>query len=168
MTSTNPSPGAPPQSLRRIVLARRPEGVPVDEDFRLETVPVTPPGPGETLVRAVHLSLDPWVRGAMTGRNLGHPPIHPGDLVPGRAVAQVVGTGEWVVAETGWQEYATLPTDSLRPLTLPPGVPRTAVLGALGTPGLTAYAAITRLIRPVIGDTVVISSATGAVGGVAG
>ncbi|MFG1943653.1 zinc-binding dehydrogenase [Nonomuraea sp. NPDC048826] len=169
MTSTTgQSSGTTPQSLRRIVLARRPEGVPVEEDFRLETVPVTPPGPGEVLVRAVHLSLDPWVRGAMTGRNLGHPPIHPGDLVPGRSIAQVVDTGAWVVAETGWQEYATVPADSLKPVTVPPGVPRTAVLGALGTPGLTAYAAINRHLRPVIGDTVVISSATGAVGGMAG
>ncbi|MFI6709384.1 zinc-binding dehydrogenase [Nonomuraea sp. NPDC050478] len=164
MTSTSPS----PERARRIILARRPEGVPAEEDFRLETVPVTSPGPGEVLVRAVHLSLDPWVRGAMTGRNLGHPPIHPGDLVPGRAVARVVGTGEWVVAETGWQEYATVPAESIRPVAVPPGVPRTAVLGVLGTPGLTAYAAIIRLIRPAVGDTVVVSSATGAVGGVAG
>jgi NADPH-dependent curcumin reductase CurA len=158
----------PPESTRRIVLARRPQGVPAEEDFRLETVPVTPPGPGQVLVRAVHLSLDPWVRGAMTGRDLGHPPIHPGDLVPGRSIAQVVGSGDWVVAETGWQEYAAVAADSLRPVKVPPGVPRTAALSVLGTPGLTAYAAITRLIRPVVGDTVVITSATGAVGGAAG
>lgn len=160
--------GGPPAVQRRIVLARRPRGVPVEADFRLETAPVPTPGPGEVLVRTVHLSLDPYVRGTLTGRDLGHPPIHPGDPVPGRAVAQVVGTGAWVVAETGWQEYAVVPEGAVRPVAVPPQVPRTAALGALGTPGLTAYAAVTRLLRPVIGDTVVVSSGTGAVGGTAG
>ncbi|WP_169808790.1 MDR family NADP-dependent oxidoreductase [Microtetraspora niveoalba] len=159
---------AVPAAQRRIVLARRPDGVPAEADFRVETAAVAPPGPGEALVRTVHLSLDPYVRGTLTGRDLGHPPVRPGDLVPGRAVARVVDTGEWVLAETGWQEYAAVPSTSLRPLSLPPGVPRTAALGALGTPGLTAYAAVTRLLRPAVGDTVVVSSATGAVGGVAG
>ncbi|MCC5577298.1 NADP-dependent oxidoreductase [Microtetraspora sp. AC03309] len=157
-----------PATQRRIVLARRPEGVPAPADFRVETVGLVPPGPGEVLVRTVDLSLDPYVRGTLTGRDLGHPPVLPGDLVPGRAIARVVDTGEWVVAETGWQEYATVPAASLRPATTPPGVPRTAILGALGSPGLTAYATVTRLLRPTVGDTVVVSSATGGVGGVAG
>lgn len=157
-----------PDEQRRIVLARRPQGVPVEDDFRTETTAVPSAGPGEVLVRTVHLSLDPFVRGMLTGRDLGHPPVHPGELVPGRAVAQVVETGEWVVAETGWQEYAAVPVATLRPAVTPPGVPRTAVLGALGMPGLTAYAAMTRLLRPEVGDTVVVSAATGAVGGTAG
>lgn len=158
----------PPASQRRIVLAERPAGVPREEDFRLETAEVPRPGPGEVLVRTFDLSLDPYVRGTLTGRNLGHPPIAPGDLVPGRAIAQVLETGAWVEAETGWQEYAAVPASSLSPLSVPPGVPRTAALGALGTPGLTAYAAVTRLMRPAAGGTVVVSSATGGVGSVAG
>lgn len=157
-----------PATQRRFVLARRPEGVPVEADFRMETVALAPPGPGEVTVRTVHLSLDPYVRGTLTGRDLGHPPVRPGELIPGRSVGQVVGTGEWVVTETGWQEYATVPASSVSPLVLPPGVPRTARLSALGTPGLTAYASVSRLLRPGVGDTVVVSSATGAVGGAAG
>ncbi|MGI5158894.1 NADP-dependent oxidoreductase [Microbispora sp. CA-102843] len=157
-----------PGAQRRIVLARRPRGVPVESDFHTETSALPSPGPGEMLVRTVHLSLDPYVRGTLTGRDLGHPPVHPGELVPGRALAQVVDTGEWVVAETGWQEYAAVPVSSPRPLPVPSGVPRTAALGVLGMPGLTAYAAVSRLLRPEVGDTVVVSSATGAVGGTAG
>ena len=47
--------------LRRIVLARRPQGAPVADDFRLETAPSPEPGPGEVLVRAIWLSLDPYM-----------------------------------------------------------------------------------------------------------
>ncbi|GII86134.1 NADP-dependent oxidoreductase [Sphaerisporangium siamense] len=158
----------PPATHTRIVLARRPRGVPEEDDFRAEKTAIPAPGPGEVLVRTVHLSLDPYVRGTLTGRDLGHAPVAPGDLVPGRAVAQVVDTGAWVLAETGWQEYAAVPASSLRPVEVPPGVPRTAALGALGMPGLTAYAAVTRLLRPEPGDTVVVSAAAGAVGGTAG
>ncbi|WP_106398840.1 MDR family NADP-dependent oxidoreductase [Actinocorallia populi] len=157
-----------PAAQRRIVLAGRPSGVPREDDFRMETAEVPRPGPGEVLVRTVDLSLDPYVRGTLTGRDLGHPPIAPGDLVPGRAIARVVDSGAWVVAETGWQEYAAVPSAALSPLSVPQGVPRTAVLGALGTPGLTAYSTVTRMLRPAAGDTVVVSSATGGVGGVAG
>lgn len=155
-------------SQRRIVLARRPEGVPEEADFLMETVPLPVPGPGQVLVRTVELSLDPYVRGMLTGRDLGHPPVRPGELVPGRSIAQVADSGEWVLAETGWQEYACVSAQALRPLRVPDGVPRTAALGVLGGPGLTAYAALTRLLRPATGDTVVVSSATGAVGGAAG
>jgi len=157
-----------PASQRRIVLARRPAGVPREDDFRMETTGIPQPGPGEVLVRTADLSLDPYVRGTLTGRDLGHPPITPGDLVPGKAVARVLDSGAWVVAETGWQEYAAVPIASLSPLSVPRDVPRTAFLGVLGTPGLTAYASVTRLMRPAPGDTVVVSSATGAVGGAAG
>lgn len=157
-----------PDTQRRVVLARRPDGPPVEDDFRVETTGLPAPSTGEILVRTVHLSLDPYIRGSLTGRNLGHPAVHPDDLVPGRAVGQVVGTGAWVVAETGWQEYACVRETSVRPVRVPPGVPRSAVLGVLGVPGLTAYAAITRLLRPRVADTVVVSAGTGAVGGTAG
>ncbi|GAA2737772.1 NADP-dependent oxidoreductase [Actinocorallia aurantiaca] len=157
-----------PSSQRRIVLARRPVGVPREDDFRMETAGIPRPGPGEVLVRTADLSLDPYVRGTLTGRDLGHPPIAPGDLVSGKSIARVLDSGAWVVAETGWQEYAAVPASSLSPLPAPLDVPRTAFLGILGTPGLTAYATVTRLMRPAAGDTVVVSSATGAVGGAAG
>jgi len=48
---------------RRIVLAARPVGEPVDENFRLEESDIPAPGEGETLLRTVYLSLDPYMRG---------------------------------------------------------------------------------------------------------
>ncbi|MFX0592518.1 MDR family NADP-dependent oxidoreductase [Melissospora conviva] len=158
-----------------VVLAAVPQGVPGPEIFTVATEEVGDPGPGEALVQVSDLSLDPYLRTTLVGRHLDDPVVPIGGVIPGRAVGQVVASadpslpaGSWVLGETGWREYALLPTTQLRPIAVPDGVPRSAALGALGMPGLTAYAAVQRHLRPVAGDTVVVGSATGGVGSVAG
>ncbi|WP_431050592.1 hypothetical protein [Roseateles sp. L2-2] len=47
---------------RRIVLARRPAGRPVPEDFRLESAPAPSPAEGQVLLRTLFLLLDPYMR----------------------------------------------------------------------------------------------------------
>jgi NADPH-dependent curcumin reductase len=168
------------------VLARAPAGAPVEEDFRLcsgaapeqqavpGSAPKVPLGAGDLLVRVLDLSIDPYLRGAIAGRHLGSAPVGVGDVLPGRAVARVevaagpFRTGDLVLAETGWQEWAVVPATAAEPVDVPPGVRPSAALGVLGMPGLTAYAAVVRLMRLTPGDTVVISAATGAVGATAG
>ncbi len=54
----------PVSQNRRWVLASRPQGAPVAENFRLETQPVPAPAEGQLLLRTVWLSLDPYMRGA--------------------------------------------------------------------------------------------------------
>lgn len=162
------------QSLRRVVLARVPAGRPASDDFRVEAAPRPEPGAGDLLVRVLDLSVDPYLRGAIAGRHLGSAPVGVGDVLPGRAVARVevaagpFRTGDLVVAETGWQDWAVVPATAAEPVDVPPGVRPSAVLGVLGMPGLTAYAAVTRLMRLLPGDTVAVSAATGAVGATAG
>src|SRR2546427_806141 len=56
---------AGPSVNRRIVLARRPQGAPSAQDFRLEAQPVPVPGAGQVLLRTRYLSLDPYMRGRM-------------------------------------------------------------------------------------------------------
>ena len=51
---------------RQILLARRPKGAPVPEDFAFEDGPVPEPRDGEALVRTIWLSLDPYMRGRMS------------------------------------------------------------------------------------------------------
>jgi NADPH-dependent curcumin reductase CurA len=158
-----------------VVLAAVPHGIPRPDCFQLRDEAVPQPGEGEVLVQVTDLSLDPYLRTAIVGRHLGEPVVPIGGVIPGRAVGRVVesrhpGTavGTWVLAETGWRQYAVVPGDQLQAVTVPDGVPRSAVLGALGMPGLTAYAALERHLRPATGETVVIGSATGGVGSVAG
>lgn len=164
-----------PEEAQHVVLTRYPVNVPTTDCFELQQVMPPEPGPGELLVRVSELSLDPYLRTAITGKHLGSVGIELGEVLPGRAVAEVVlsedrkhPVGSWVLAETGWREWAAVPAATAQQVDVPEGVPRSAVLGALGMPGLTAYAAIVRHLRPQVGDTVVVSSATGGVGSVAG
>ncbi|EMW2947470.1 NADP-dependent oxidoreductase, partial [Shigella sonnei] len=55
--------GQQKQRNRRWVLASRPHGAPVPENFRLEEDDVATPGEGQVLLRTVYLSLDPYMRG---------------------------------------------------------------------------------------------------------
>ena len=48
----------------RIVLASRPQGVPTEDNFRLETAPIPDPKEGEILIRTRFLSVDPYMRAA--------------------------------------------------------------------------------------------------------
>lgn len=165
----------PPTTTRAVVLAHVPDGVPTADDFTLAERPVPSLTPGQVLLRVLDLSLDPYVRSALGGSHLGDRAVGVGDLVPGRSVAEVVAStdpsrdaGDLVLAETGWVEHAVLEASATTPVTVPDGVPVSAALGALGMPGLTAYAAVRRHVRPRPGETVLVTSATGGVGAVAG
>jgi NADPH-dependent curcumin reductase len=162
---------------QRVVLARVPRGVVVEDDLRLsQTTAPTPDdvGDGQMLVRVLDLSIDPYLRGALAGRHIGTPAVPVGGLVPGRSLAEVVvpaagyAVGDLVVAETGWQEWAVIDAADARPVATHLGVPPSAALGVLGMPGLAAYAAVTRMMALTPGDTVVVSAATGPVGSTAG
>jgi len=48
---------------RSIVLASRPHGAPVADNFRLEKISVPEPAEGQILLRTIYLSLDPYMRG---------------------------------------------------------------------------------------------------------
>lgn len=158
-----------------VVLARVPDGVPAPADFALVDRPHEPLDDGAVRVRVTTLSLDPYLRSTLGGRHLGDAPVGPGDLVPGRAVGEVVesrspdlAVGRTVLAETGWRAEAVMPGRAATPVDVPDGVLPSAALGALGMPGLTAYAAHVRHLRPRAGATIVVGAATGGVGAVAG
>lgn len=158
-----------------VVLRQRLSGLPRPEDFELTHVPLGVPGAGEVLVEVADLSLDPYLRTALADGHMDDDLVPLGGVVPGRSIATVVESadasapvGSLVLAQTGWRERAVVAATSLVPVSLPGGVPASAALGALGMPGLTAYAALERHLTPRAGETVVVSSATGGVGSVAG
>ena len=158
-----------------VALARVPDGAPVPDDFALVDLPREELGDGQVRVRVATLSLDPYQRSTLGGRHLGDAPVVPGGLVRGRAVGEVVESrfpdvpvGSTVLAETGWRGEAVVPGTTVTPVAVPPGVPLSAALGALGMPGLTAYAAHVRQLRPRAGATILVGAATGGVGAVAG
>jgi NADPH-dependent curcumin reductase len=159
---------------RRVVLAARPRGEPAPGDLRLEEAPVPEPGEGQVLLRTVLLSLDPYMRVRMgEGRSYASP-VGIGEMMVGATVAEVVGSrhpgfreGELVLAPAGWQDYAALDGHGLRKLD-PAEAPPSTALGVLGMPGLTAYAGLLAIGRPLPGETVVVAAATGPVGSAVG
>ncbi|WDS34922.1 NADP-dependent oxidoreductase [Pseudoxanthomonas sp.] len=159
----------------RVVLASRPKGAPVPVNFRLETLAVPDPGPGEVLVRNLHLSLDPYMRGRMDDGPSYAAPVALGDVMQGRTVAQVLQSqradlrpGDLVVAPGGWQTHAVLPAQTpVRPLDRN-GPPLITALGVYGMPGFTAYAGLLEIGRPQPGETLVVAAASGPVGATVG
>ena len=77
--------GQQKQRNRRWVLASRPHGAPVPENFRLEEDDVATPGEGQVLLRTVYLSLDPYMRGRMSDEPSYSPPVDIGGVMVGMA-----------------------------------------------------------------------------------
>ena len=162
------------ETARRIVLARRPQGMPAPDDFRLEDTAVPEPADGQVLVRTIWLSLDPYMRG-----RIGEGPSYakgtePGELMQGEGVGQVLASrndafvaGDFVAGHGGWQSHFLLPGDKLRKLD-PKEAPLSTALGILGMPGMTAYTGLMAIGRPKTGETLVTGAASGAVGAAAG
>ena len=158
----------------RVVLASRPNGMPLESDFRLETVDQDPPMPGQVLVGVDVLSIDAFIR-TMLDESAYHGSTGIGGTVTALGVGRVLASaadgfaaGDSVFGPLGAQSVACLPAAMLRPLDVSV-VPATARLGVLGmTTGLTAYFGMLEVgaVKPT--DTVVVSAAAGAVGSIAG
>src|ERR1700682_3449106 len=159
---------------RRITLAARPAGMPKDSDFKLVESPAPEPGLDEFLVRVLHVSVDPYMRGRMNDVKSYAPPVQIGAVMGGGATAKVIASnnrqfqvGDLVEGMFGWQEYAVSNGKGVRKLD-PKLAPISTALGVLGMPGLTAYFGLLDIGKPRAGETVVVSGAAGAVGSIAG
>jgi NADPH-dependent curcumin reductase CurA len=159
---------------RQVLLRRRPNGMPVAEDFAIADSPVPEPGEGQVLLRGIYLSLDPYMRGRISGQRSYAKPTEIGDVIEGRVVGQVAGSrhpgfreGDYAAGGYGWQTHSAVDGGGLQKLD-PAAAPLSTALGVLGMPGLTAYVGLQTIGQPKSGETVVISAASGAVGAVAG
>ena len=163
-----------PQRNRRWVLASRPHGAPVAENFRLEEDQVPVPGEGQLLLRTVYLSLDPYMRGRMSDQPSYSPPMEIGAVMVGATVSRVeqsshpdFSEGDWVLGYSGWQKYEISEGEGL--VKLDDSIPqRSWALGVLGMPGFTAYMGLLDIGRPKEGETLVVAAATGPVGATVG
>jgi NADPH-dependent curcumin reductase CurA len=159
---------------REIRLAARPTGWPTPADFTLATAELPDPVDGQVLVRNLLMSVDPYMRGRMNDTRSYVPPFQLGKALEGQAVGEVVASasperqpGEVVVHQAGWREYALLDAARTRVVDTSAHGP-SAYLGVLGIPGLTAYVGLLDIAALRPGDSVYVSGAAGAVGGLAG
>jgi len=155
-------------------LAARPVGLPKPSDWNYVEAPLPELGDGEVLVKTAYISLDPAMRGWMNDSRSYIPPVGIGEVMRALAAGEVIASndpdiavGDRVTGLLGVQEYAVahgkavIKVDtSLAPLPV--------YLGTLGMPGMTAYFGLLDIGQPQPGETVLVSGAAGAVGGIVG
>ena len=160
---------------QQILLASRPHGEPVLENFKRVESAIPDLPPGKMLLRAIYLSLDPYMRGRMNAGKSYASPVEVGAVMEGSAVAAVVSSnlpnfkpGEIVFNPGhGWQEYALAGEEGIRAIS-PTAARISYALSVLGMPGFTAYAGLANIGKPKSGETLVVAAASGAVGSVVG
>jgi NADPH-dependent curcumin reductase CurA len=164
----------PAVTSRRVILKSRPVGVPKPSDFEIVEQPVPAPKDGELLSRTVYLSLDPYMRGRISGVKSYAKGVDPGELMVGGTVSEVLESkhpnfkaGDYVQGYDGWQTHSISNGAGVRKLD-PAHAPISTALGVLGMPGMTAYVGLLDIGQPKPGETVVVSAASGAVGAVVG
>jgi len=162
----------PAEKNRQIAIVELPQGKLSESNFKLVESTVPEPHEGDALLKVRYISLDAanraWMQGA-TYRDA----IEAGQVMAGGAIAEVISStaegfkaGDLVFADTGWQEFAVLPTKQLTKL--PSLEPTTHLLSVYGIAGLTAYFGLFEIGQPKEGETVVVSAAAGSVGSIVG
>lgn len=163
---------------RQVLLASRPEAEPSVDNFRIVDAPLPSSlAEGQVLVKHLYLSLDPYMRGRMNDSKSYAAPQPLDEVMIGGTVGEVVesrhpkyAAGDTVVGTGGWQLYQVV--DANQPGVMrkvdTTHVPASAYLGAVGMPGVTGWYGLTQIIAPKEGETVVVSAASGAVGGAVG
>jgi NADPH-dependent curcumin reductase CurA len=162
------------QINRRIVLASRPHGAPTSANFHLDQQPLPEPAEGQVVLRSVYLSLDPYMRGRMSDGPSYAAAVELNEVMVGATVSRVVASkhpdyaiDDWLLAYSGWQDYAISDGTGLTKLGANPSNPSYA-LGILGMPGFTAYMGLLDIGKPKAGETLVVAAATGPVGATVG
>ncbi len=155
-------------------LAARPRGMPNETDFRLVEEDVAAPHDGQVLVRTLYLSVDPYMRGRISGKKSYAAPAEIGETIQGGTVGEALESkdarfakGDVVTGYWGWQQFAAVDAKDLRKLD-PNLAPVSTALGVLGMPGMTAYFGLLDICKPKAGETVFVSGAGGAVGSIVG
>ncbi|NND80083.1 MAG: NADP-dependent oxidoreductase [Maribacter sp.] len=159
---------------KTIVLNSRPIGMPKISDFKFkdETVPVL--SDGEILLKAVYVSVDPYLRGRMNDVKSYIPPFELHKPITSGIIAEVVNSknhdfskGDFVLGMLAWKEQQVSNGEGLLKVD-PEKAPLSAYLGILGMTGITAYLGLTEIGKPNKGETLVVSGAAGAVGSIVG
>jgi NADPH-dependent curcumin reductase CurA len=162
---------------RRIVLASRPTGVPVAENFRFEDVELPALQDGEVLLENRVFAIDPAVRGMLDDVKSYLPSVALGGLIPTMVLGRVVQSrnpefreGDYGRAFIGWETHSVIAPGSVgfENVNVADDLPLTAYMGACGWSGITAYVGLKRFGEMREGDEVLMSAAAGAVGSVGG
>ena len=160
---------------RQVVLVSRPSGRGAGREFRHSRGPCRFPADGQILVRNEFLSVEPAMRGWIADRGNYSAPVAIGSTMRALAVGEIVESrhpdyrpGEIVSGWFGWQEWATVDASAIVRRVVESDLPHSLALGVLGINGVTALIGLTVIGEPKPGETVLVSTAAGAVGSAVG
>ena len=158
----------------KIVLRSRPYQTVTQDNFQCIDADIAPLEDGQVLVLNQWLSLDPYVRGRMSDRKSYAPCMALGDVLMGEGIGTIINSkseqlkiGDTVIGMLGWQTHAHMNASSVKPIPQS-AFPDTWFLGAAGMTGITAWIGMMDICKPKIGETILVTSAAGPVGSVAG
>ena len=160
----------------QIHLVKRPQGEPDASCFAIVDETLGEPGPGQLLVRNRFLSLDPYMRGRMDDAKSYSQPQPLNKVMIGATAGEILASnhpdfkpGDSFAAKFGlcWQTHAIVDAEQIMKVDASQ-LPLSYYVGLLGMPGATAWYGSMKILEPAAGQTLVVSAATGAVGGVVG
>ncbi|CAO3628381.1 unnamed protein product [Mucor hiemalis] len=137
---------------------------------------------GAVLTKTLVLSVDPYMRGRMRDASVKSysPAFTLNEPMSGHTVLEVLksnndkfAVGDYLYGLGPFSEYAVIPEPYTAYLELrndikDSGLPITNYVGVLGMPGMTAYVGLIKFGKPVKGETLYVSAASGAVGQLVG
>ena len=159
---------------KTVLFKNRPKGKPQTSDFEITSEEDPKPAEGELLLKALYISVDPYLRGRMRDEKSYIPPFELNKPLESMVVAEVVESnnqnfkrGEYVSGMLKWKQLQTSDGQGLNKVHKEMA-PLSAFLGVLGLTGLTAYLGLEKIGNLQEGETLVVSGAAGAVGSIVG
>lgn len=160
---------------RQVRLRARPNGIPQADHFEIIVAPFPDIGDRQFLIRNDYLSVEPAMRGWVSAVANYSTPVGIGEVMRSFSAGTVVASrhpgyaeGDQVMGMFGWQDYAVSDGSNVTRKVTETDLPLSLSLGVLGLNGVTAYFGLLDLGSPRPGDTVVVSTAAGAVGSAVG
>jgi NADPH-dependent curcumin reductase CurA len=160
---------------RQVILKSRPADIPQADNFEIIESGISEPRDGEILVHNIYLSVEPAMRGWVSSVANYSEPVRTGEVMRSFAAGEVLLSahpdfkpGDKVMGMFGWQEFATVGPAAVTRKIGEDDLPLSLSLGVTGLNGVTAYFGLLDVGLPRPGDTVVVSTAAGAVGSAVG
>jgi NADPH-dependent curcumin reductase CurA len=160
---------------KQVLLKSRPDGIPQKENFEIVERPVPALADRQFLVRNEFLSVEPAMRGWVSAVANYSTPVGIGEVMRSFTAGTVVASrhpgyaeGDKVMGMLGWQDFAVSDGSNITRKVKETDLPLSLSLGVLGLNGVTAYFGLLDLGLPKPGETVVVSTAAGAVGSAVG
>ena len=164
-----------PTTNTQVRLKSRPDGIPQPEHFEVVAAPIPPLRDGQFLVRNDFLSVEPAMRGWVSAVANYSTPVGIGEVMRSFAAGEVIASrhpqfaeGDRLMGMFGWQAFCVAEPSAVTRKVTEADLPLSLSLGILGLNGITAYFGLLDVGRPRPGDTVVVSTAAGAVGSAVG